>query len=128
MNQTTKAQAPKTLLSEYEKFHFLTHEDAKKAAMLLGEKYPWHYLQSITLWITVCKNWRFSDSLVKDCVRCYKTWRCRCKWCINKYVLSSSYSFIFICVLAIVRAWKRRQLNCWRFFYLYIIKSTFYIL
>ena len=38
MNQTTKAQAPKTLLSEYEKFHFLTHEDAKKAAMLLGEK------------------------------------------------------------------------------------------
>ena len=40
MNQTTKAQAPKTLLSEYEKFHFLTHEDAKKAAMLLGEKYP----------------------------------------------------------------------------------------
>ena len=41
MNQTTTAQAKtKTLLSGYEKFHFLTHEDAKKAAMLLGEKYP----------------------------------------------------------------------------------------
>ena len=39
MSQTTMAHAS-TLLSEYEKFHFSTHENAKKAAEQLGEKCP----------------------------------------------------------------------------------------
>ena len=82
MNQTTKAQAPKTLLSEYEKFHFLTHEDAKNAAMLLGEKYPGIIFKASHSGSLFAKT---GGSLIL-------------------YVLSSSYSFIFICVLAIVRA------------------------